>query len=169
MLETVRGTKSKVNIKGHPVHHLLIPFPIAFFIGALASDAAYTATKDKFWSRASFYLVGGGLATGIAAAGVGMTDFIMIRRARVFPDGWVHMLGNAAVLGLAAASFTMRLVDRDSTVVPKGLAIQSAISALLVATSWYGGELAYRRRIGVIPASEAMMREMGEQAQERAA
>ena len=166
-MQQMLGVKSEAQIKGHPIHHLLVPFPIAFFMGALASDAAYAITKDKFYARASQYLVGAGLGGGLLAAGVGMTDFVSIRRARVFPDGWVHMLGNASILGLAAASFTMCMFDRNSTVVPKGLAISSAISTLLVATGWYGGELAYRRGIGMIPAGEPM-EEMGEEA-ERAA
>jgi len=167
-MENFTGTRSKVNIKGHPVHPMLVPFPIAFFTAALATDSMYASTKDKFWSRASYYLVAAGLGTGLAAAAAGLTDFIMIRRARVFPDGWVHLFGNAAVLGLAMASLTMRVMDRNGAVLPKGLALQSAIASLLVATGWYGGELAYRRRIGVSPISQRRLEEMREM-EERAA
>jgi uncharacterized membrane protein len=167
MMENPSGNRSTVAIKGHPVHHLLIPFPIALFMGALASDSMYAISKDKFWSKASYYLVAGGLAGGAAAAATGLTDFITIRRARVM-EGWIHLLGNAAVIGLATASLTMRIMNRDSAVVPKGLALQSAIGTLLVATSWYGGELAYRRRIGVIPTTERAVEEMEELAREAA-
>ncbi len=57
-------------------------------------------------------------------------------------------------MGMAGASFGMRIMDRDRAVVPKGLALQSAIGGLLMATRWFGGELAYRKRIGVIPMKE---------------
>lgn len=39
---------STAAVSGHPIHPMLIPFPIAFLIGALATDLAFVGTGDGF-------------------------------------------------------------------------------------------------------------------------
>lgn len=43
--------KSTASIAGHPLHPMLVPFPIAGFVGALVCDLVGTA--DPFWFRAA--------------------------------------------------------------------------------------------------------------------
>jgi uncharacterized membrane protein len=57
-------TPSKAAIAGHPLHPLLVPLPIGFLVGMLASDLANRATQDPFWSQASYWLVIAGVGTG---------------------------------------------------------------------------------------------------------
>src|SRR4051812_41405082 len=140
---------STAAVGGHPIPPLMIPFPIAFLCGALATDLAYHATADGFWARASFWLTLAGLTTGVLAAVLGLIDFLTIRRARSLAAGWVHFLGNATVLGLALASVLLRWSDFEAAVFPAGLSLSAAITALLFLTGWLGGELSYRHRIGV--------------------
>jgi FtsP/CotA-like multicopper oxidase with cupredoxin domain/uncharacterized membrane protein len=143
------GVPSTAAIAGHPIHPMLIPFPIAFLLAAFVSDVGFWWTGDPFWARASLWLVGVGFLTGVAAAVFGLIDFWTIERAREHRIGWVHAIGNGAVLVLALASVLLRRGDPVAAVVPWGLTLTGVIAILLVVTGWAGGDLAHRHLIGV--------------------
>jgi uncharacterized membrane protein len=143
------GIPSTAAVAGHPIHPALIPFPIAFLIGALASDLGYWWTADPLWARASLWLVGAGLVTGALAAVFGLIDFLTIGRAREHTAGWVHALGNSAALALALVSLLLRLGDEAAAALPWGLMLSAVTTATLAVTGYTGGELAYRHMIGV--------------------
>ena len=144
------GVQSTAAIAGHPIHPMLIPLPVAFLSGVLATDILYARTRDRFWARASHALTGAGLLSGVLAAPFGMTDFVAHGEVRERPEAWLHGLGNVAVLGLAAASYRVRSEDPERAVVPTGLALSAAIAGLLLVTGWLGGELSYRHGIGMV-------------------
>jgi uncharacterized membrane protein len=68
--------KSTAQIAGHPIHPMLIPFPIACFVLTFASDLAFWRTGHEFWSTASLWLLGVGLILAALAAIAGLTDVI---------------------------------------------------------------------------------------------
>lgn len=144
-----RGVPSTAAIGGHPIHPMLIPFPIAFLVGALVTDLAFWASFDPFWATASLWLVGAGLVMGVLAGIFGLTDFVTIDRAREHVDGWIHALGNGAALAIAFANLLLRVGSPTAAVLPWGLSLSAVTVAILVVTGWYGGELAYRHMIGV--------------------
>jgi uncharacterized membrane protein len=144
------GVPSTASILGHPIHPMLVPFPIAFLVGAFASDLAFWGTADPFWARASVWLVGAGLATGALAALAGLTDFLTIQRVRSLSAAWMHFLGNGAALLLSLWNLLHRLGDPAAGVLPSGLILSLVVVAILLVTGWLGGELAYRHRIGMI-------------------
>jgi uncharacterized membrane protein len=41
---------STANFMGHPIHPMLIPFPIAFFVSAFVCDAALWWTGNPIWA-----------------------------------------------------------------------------------------------------------------------
>jgi uncharacterized membrane protein len=141
---------STAAILRHPVHPMLVPFPLAFLVGTLATDLAFWGTDDAFFARASLWLVGAGVVTGLIAAGVGLVDFLTIARVREHAMGWIHALGNAAALTLSLVSWLLRLGDPASAIVPWGLTLSLVVAAILGITGWAGGELSYRHRIGVM-------------------
>jgi uncharacterized membrane protein len=145
------GVKSTASINGHPIHPLLIPFPIAFLIGALLTDLAYlNGVGDSFWARASLWLIAAGFIGGVLAAVFGLIDFITIRRVREHKIAWIHFIGNATVLVLALINWLLRLSNLLENVPPWGIALSIITAAILLITGWAGGELAYRHKIGVI-------------------
>jgi len=144
------GVPSNASIAGHPLHPLMVTFPIAFFVGAFLTDLSYCSTGDPFWARASFWLVVGGLVGGILAAVLGLIDFLSIQRVREHPAGWIHFIGNSTVLLLSMISLILRWGDPAAAILPWGLTISTVVSGILVITGWYGGELAYRHMIGVV-------------------
>lgn len=144
-----QGVPSTAAIGGHPIHPALVALPIAFLVGAFGADIGTWWTGDLFWARAALWLTGAGAGLGALAAIPGLVDFMTIERARVHRIGWVHAVGNGIVLLLAAGSWLWRLGDPVTAVLPWGIALSAAITALLLVTGWAGGELAYRHMIGV--------------------
>lgn len=144
------GVKSTASIAGHPIHPMLIPFPIAFLVGALISDITYWVTADFFWARASLWLITGGFVSGALAAVFGLTDFMTMAKVREHRAAWIHFLGNAAVLLLALFNWLLRQGEPAASILPWGLSLSALTVAILLVTGWYGGELAYRHRIGVV-------------------
>jgi len=146
----LRGLPSTAAVAGHPVHPMLIPYPIAFLTTALVTDAAARRTRDPFWSRTSSWLLGAGIASGLAAGAVGAVDYCTIRRAREKPVGRLHAWGNPLALGLAAANLAARSRrSRGAPVTAADLALSFATAALVGVTGWAGAELSYRHMVGV--------------------
>lgn len=142
---------SKAAIFGHPLHPMIVPFPIAFLVGTLICDIVYAATGNPFWAEVAKWLLVPALVGGALAGALGLMDFTAIRRAREGWIGWAHMGGNLGVLLLSAINLWLRWNDpagAEST----GMGLSVIVALLLVGTGWLGGELVFRRRIGVIEA-----------------
>ena len=147
------GITSTVAIAGHPFHPLLVTFPIAFLVGAAGTDVGYWLTHDPFWARASLWLLGAGFGSGILAAASGILDFVKIGRARKRSAGWIHLFGNITALVLTLINWLLRLGNPVGAVLPIGLILSVLVATLLGVTGWYGAELAYRHKIGVVGSS----------------
>lgn len=150
--ERTKGLPSTAAIAGHPIHPMMIPYPIAFLTAALATDLAARATRDPFWARASNWLLGAGTVAGLAAGAVGAIDYVTIRRAHEKSVGKLHAYGNPAALALAAANLASRRGRQGRDAIPTGgeVAITAAVAALLGVTGWAGAELSYRHMVGVV-------------------
>lgn len=144
----MRGVPSTAAVAGHPIHPMIIPYPVAFLTTALVTDIAASRTGDPFWSRASGLLLGAGIATGLAAGAVGAIDYFTIRRAREKPAGKLHAYGNVVALGLAAANLAMR-GSKDDEPSATDIALTALTAALVGVTGWMGAELSYRHMVGV--------------------
>lgn len=144
------GVESTAAIAKHPLHHMLVVFPIAFLIGAFATDLVFRSTADTFWARGSFWLLAAGIVTALVAALPGFIDFLTIHRVRNVWLSWAHMIGNLVVVGLAAVNLWMRWSDPVAGLQSGGLWLSALTTALLFVSGWLGGELAYRYGIGAI-------------------
>ena len=60
--------RSTAQIGGHPIHPMLIPFPIAFFLATLACDLVYLSSGTTDLVIATQWLLGTGLLIGVLAA-----------------------------------------------------------------------------------------------------
>ena len=136
------GVPSTVAIAGHPLHPLSVTFPIAFLAAALGSDIGYWLSGDFFWARASLWLIGLGLAGGVLASAIGLSDFFRIERVRKRSAGWAHLILNVL----------LRLGDAESRILPWGLVLSLIVGTLVSISGWFGAELSYRHKIGVVGA-----------------
>ncbi len=149
--ETDHGLRSTAAIAGHPIHPLLVVFPIAFLIGAFLSDLAFYGTSDSFWARVSEWLVGAGLVGGAVAAVAGFIDFIASERIRSLSIVWYHFLGNAVALVLSAISLYLRTSGEAVTVTGTELVLSILVVLIFLVTGWLGGELVFRHGVGRAP------------------
>lgn len=146
---SLENPKTTARIAGHPIHPMLIPFPIAFFVGAFAADVGYWRAGNAFLAQGAAWLLGAGLVTAALAALAGLTDFLGSRDIRRLRPAWLHMIGNVIVVLIEAANFLIRLADPAAAVVPTGLGLSLVATLLLLFNGWMGWEMVYRHRVGV--------------------
>ena len=86
MASPIPNPRSTIQIAGHPIHPMLIPFPVAFLVATLFCDFAFLRTRSAFWATAALWLLGGALLFGVLAALAGLIDFLSEPRIRDLSD-----------------------------------------------------------------------------------
>lgn len=147
--------QSTARIAGHPIHPMLIPFPIAFFVGTFACDIAYWITGNANWAMVTPWLLGAGLIMAALAALAGLTDVIGEHRIRALGDAWWHAGGNVIVVLIELYNWYARYSEGAAAVVPKGLILSLVVTCILLFTGWKGWEMVYRHRVGVLDPNAA--------------
>lgn len=139
--------RSTAKILDHPIHPMLVPFPIAFFVSTLVCDLVFWNTGDAQWTTATEWLLGAGVIVALLAALAGITDLLGDTQIRALSAAWLHFLGNLVVVILAAANWFVRY-DRVG-VLPTGIVLSLVTVALLLFTGWQGWAMVYRHRVGI--------------------
>jgi uncharacterized membrane protein len=141
--------KSTASIYEHPIHVMLVPFPIAFFIGALGCDAAFWRTADPTWVTGATWLLGAGLVMAAFAAAAGLTDFLFEPRIRALNDAWQHVIGNVILVLIQIYNFYHHYTFGPDGIVPTALALSLVAVLLLLFNGWRGWALVEEHRVGV--------------------
>jgi uncharacterized membrane protein len=143
--------RSTARIGSHPIHPILVPIPIACFVGTLLTDLMYWHSAEMTWADFSAWLVTVGTIVGWLAAIAGLVDFLGNRLVRRLPPAWPHAVGNIAAL--IAATFNTLIHTRDAytSVVPTGLILSAITVLILLFTGWLGWSMVYRYRVGGAP------------------
>ena len=132
--------KSTLQIAGHPIHPMLIPFPIAFFVGAFVCDLAFWGTGNSMWATGALWLIGAGLIMAALAAVAGLTDFLGDQRIRDLSDAWWHAGGNVVAVLVELVSWYMRYSQGTAAVLPTGLVLSLIAVGGLLFTGKLTGE-----------------------------
>jgi uncharacterized membrane protein len=140
--------RSTARVVGQPIHPMLLPFPIACFVGVLITDVAYWRTAQMMWADFSAWLLVVGLIMGGLAAIAGLIDFLANRRIRAQLPAWPHVVGNIVVLLLALLNTFIHTRDAWTSVVPAGLILSAMIVLILPVTGWLGWSMVYRHGVG---------------------
>jgi uncharacterized membrane protein len=141
--------ESRVKLLGHPVHQMLIVFPLGLLGMAVIFDILAFALGNGYWSEIALWMMVAGIVTGLLAAPFGVIDWLAIpARTRAKRIGAIHGLGNVVVLALFGGSALLRWAEPQN---PAGLALTLSIGGLCLAlvTGWLGGELVDRLGVGV--------------------
>jgi uncharacterized membrane protein len=97
--------QSKVKILGHPVHPILVSFPIAFYTATMLCCLVYAGTDNTFWFRVAFVANCAALVMALVASLPGLLDWLSIPTASdAKGTGFRHMVANVFCLGFFTAS-----------------------------------------------------------------
>ncbi len=139
-----------LKLAGHPMHTVLIHFPIAFLSAAPLLLAAGMLGWEGGWSLA-FWAQAAGVATALPAAAAGLADFAGLPdRPATVALANRHMMVMLAAVAVAGGSLYLQggpeAVHGGKAIATLGLSLCSL--ALLVWGGWQGGELVFRHGIG---------------------
>jgi len=142
--------ESRVKLLGHPVHPMLIVFPLGLLATAVAFDIVALVQSDQTWYHISFWMIVAGIIGGLLAAAFGLIDWLAIpNNTRAKRIGLLHGGSNLLVVLLFIASWWMRRgADGE---IPSTPALVLSFIAVVVALvgGWLGGELVDRLSVGV--------------------
>ena len=142
--------RSKVRVFGHPLHPILIAFPIAFLCGSFLADLAGVFTgRPALWTTGA-HLNLAALVSGLVAAVPGLVDYVGVIPPN--SSGKRRATWHMAVNGLALAAFAAAWIFRDGDTLrpgPGAVVLEAAGVALVTMGGYLGGTLVYRNQIGV--------------------
>jgi nitrite reductase/ring-hydroxylating ferredoxin subunit/uncharacterized membrane protein len=141
--------RSAFRIGNHPLHPILLPFPLAFLTGAFGFDLGARLLERPAWGSTALHLIAAGLVTGVLAAIPGVVDYL-----RVLPPNSTgktratrHGLTNSTALALFGIALLLR--DGGGIADWSVLALEAAGTAVLMSGAWMGGTLVVRNQIGI--------------------
>lgn len=142
--------RSKATFLGHPLHPILIAFPIGFLVGGLLFDlAGWLLDVPSLWTTGA-YLSVAAVASGLIAAVPGFIDYLYVipPNSSGKKRGFQHMLVNVGALLAFVAGGAFR--DWDSfRPAPLTLLFEVAGVGLVIVGGYLGGTLVYRNQIGI--------------------
>lgn len=141
--------RSTARIAGHPLHPMLVPIPIACFVGTLVTDIVYARTANMQWANMSAWLLAVGVIVAVLAALAGLIDFLGDPRIRDLRAAWIHAGGNVLAVLLSIVNAFVHSRDAYTSVVPTGLTLSAIVVLILVVTGWQGWAMVYRHRVGI--------------------
>lgn len=138
-----------MKLLGHPIHQMLIVFPLGLLATAVIFDLIYLLGGAATWETAAWYMIAAGVIGGLSAAVFGLIDWLGVARGtRARRIGALHGIGNVIVVVLFVVSWLLRLPDGQHP--PAWAFVFSYVGAgLALVTGWLGGELVDRLGVGV--------------------
>jgi uncharacterized membrane protein len=144
--------KAGAKLLGHPIHPMLIVFPLGLFATAVAFDIISLVEGDTSWYGVSYWMIAAGVIGGLLAAVFGLIDWIAIpSRTRAKNIGLLHGVTNVLVTLLFIGSWLIRNSTEAHAPGTAGLVCSFIGVVLALVGGWLGGELVDRLGIGVDP------------------
>ena len=142
--------RSKAQIKAHPIHPMLVGFPIAFFSGTVLFDILCLVRGQSSFGVTAHYLLIAGLIMAVITAVPGFIDFLYTvpPASSAKKRGATHGLLNLCMLALFALALVFR---RGAEVGAASLTLEGAGLVVMAIAGWLGGTLVHRNQIGVDP------------------
>jgi nitrite reductase/ring-hydroxylating ferredoxin subunit/uncharacterized membrane protein len=142
--------RSSAHLSGHPIHPILVGFPVAYLLGSTCIDVWACTTNRPSWCRTARHLNALGLAAALLAAVPGLIDYVFAvpPQSSAKKRATDHMFANISALALFAAARAGRTGD-DARPSMWAVAAEICGAGLLAAAGWMGGTLVFRNQIAV--------------------
>ena len=139
---------SPASIKGHPLHPVLVAFPIVLWIFSIISDLIFKlGYGGPVWNDVAFYTLAGGIVGALVAALPGLIDLVSIENSKSKSIGIWHMVINLLAVSLYCVNFWLRMHRAPGDNLPITLSVIGVVFILI--SGWLGGELVYVRGVAV--------------------
>ena len=145
--------KSKITILGHPIHPMLIAFPITFYFVTFFGYCFYNTLHDAFWFRVAYAANIVGVASAVVAAIPGFLDWLLAipnRDAAKF-TGLYHMILNLLALGFFGVNAWAQAGQWFSVIPNASGAIPLSLGGVLctLGAGFLGWNLVQKHHIGI--------------------
>jgi uncharacterized membrane protein/nitrite reductase/ring-hydroxylating ferredoxin subunit len=142
--------RSSAHIKSHPLHPILVAFPIAFFVGTFIFDILGIIYDNDIFYAVSFYMQISGILGAVLAAIPGAVDYFKTvpPKSSAKKRATQHALLNVTNLVLFSVAWALKGNNINPYII---LVLEIAGIILLSIAGWLGGTLVYRNQIGVDP------------------
>ena len=154
---------SKIALAGHPIHAILVTFPIALVVGTLGADLFWWLTADPFFARVGLWTSGWGFGMGVLSAIAGTAELLAGRGIRRRPESWNHAVAAMMLLATIGANWALRLYDPEGAILPWGALLSLGGLVFVGLAGWQGGKLVFEHQIGVMIAKEPVDEEQAEE------
>ena len=150
---------SPASLGKHPIHPMIIPFPIALWVFSLVADLVYLWRGNPVWRDwIAFYCLLGGIVGAAVAAVPGFIDWLSITNGDTKKLADWHARLNVIALIVFLADFYLR-TSSGSGLIGGNFAIPVMLSVLGVVlisiSGWLGGEMVYTHGVAVEPQPQA--------------
>ena len=151
---------TKASIGGHPIHPMLVTFPIGLWATSFVVDIWFYFNRNPGWLLVSKAMIAAGCLGALAAAVAGIIDWTGLKDPRVVKIANWHARLNIAALVVFAIRLYFRMnkfgggdMIGNKLTIPFLLSLVGVI--LISISGWLGGEMAYRHGVGVDLKEEA--------------
>lgn len=138
---------SPASVAKHPLHPMLVAFPIGLWVFSLVCDIVRLFGGAPVWSTLALYTIGGGIAGALLAAIPGFIDYLSIDEAEMKRIATTHLLlglGSVVIFGL---NFWLRFRLEEGSKIPLLLSILGVL--VIGFGGWLGGEMVYVKGMAV--------------------
>ncbi|HZU32660.1 MAG TPA: DUF2231 domain-containing protein, partial [Candidatus Angelobacter sp.] len=143
--------RAKAAIQSHPIHPMLVGFPLSLWIGSFIFDVIGSIWSIPGLWTTGFYCVVGGCIGAVLAAVPGALDwwFAIPSNSSAKQRGLLHGGLNTLTL-LLFIYIAYRLGSPSAAPDSVALVLMGIGVVILGISGWLGGTLVYRNQIGVV-------------------
>lgn len=155
---------SRATIGGHPLHAMLVAFPVALYTSSFVTFCVYLATRDPFWWKTALIANLAGVVMALVAAVPGFIDWArgIPKNTAAKKTGAQHMVLNLSALAFFAANLfvqrhTFGAFTEETGAPLAAVLLTGAGIAITLAAGWLGWRLVQTHHVGV-KMSDAQLR-----------
>ena len=157
---------SPASIKKHPVHPMLVGFPIGLWAFALVCDVMRAITGNNVWQTVAIYCIAGGIVGALVSAVPGLIDYFSIDETAMKRIANLHLAVNLGAIVIFAINLWLRFRLPAESYLPLGLSVVGVLAIGI--GGWLGGEMVYVKGMAV-EAVEKLARKVEKPSGRRAA
>jgi uncharacterized membrane protein len=138
---------SPASIKKHPVHPMLVAFPIGLWVFALVCDVVRAAGGSNVWQTVALYCIAAGIVGALVAAVPGLIDYFSIDEPAMKRIANLHLVVNVGAVVIFAINLWLRFRLSAESYLPLGMSIVGVLA--IGVGGWLGGEMVYVKGMAV--------------------